>query len=163
MDKKKAAKVTSLLVLILVFCFSLQDIADWSAVGIFTGCGLGCRLSYPFFHVGILHALLNAWCLLSVVFIYDISLLRLCLAYGIAVFVPSFCMSDIPTVGLSGLVFALFGSISFEVGRKVYYQLWMLAYLIIGFLFPNTNAWVHLYCYLAGCMVALLNKPVKVG
>ena len=169
MDKKKAAKVTSLLVSILVFCFSLQDIADWSAVGIFTGCGLGCRLSYPFYHVGILHALLNAWCLLSVVFIYDISLWRLCLAYAISISYPVNTLAYLgvealdPTVGLSGLVFALFGSISFEVGRKVYYQLWMLAYLIIGFLFPNTNAWVHLYCYLAGCMVALLNKPVKVG
>lgn len=163
MDKKKAAKAISLLVSILVFCLSLQDISDWSAVGIFTGCGLGCRLSYPFYHVGIVHALLNAWCLLSVVFIYDISMLRLCLAYIIAVFIPSICLSATPTVGLSGLVFALFGSISFEVGRKVYYQLWMLAYLIIGFLFPNTNAWVHLYCYLAGCAVALLNKPVNVG
>lgn len=163
MDKKKAAKAISLLVSILVFCLSLQDISDWSAVGIFTGCGLGCRLSYPFYHVGIVHALLNAWCLLSVVFIYDISMLRLCLAYIIAVFIPSICLSATPTVGLSGLVFALFGSISFEVGRKVYYQLWMIAYLIIGFVFPNTNAWVHLYCYLAGCAVALLNKPVKVG
>ena len=120
-------------------------------------------MSYPFYHVGIVHALLNAWCLLSVVFIYDISMLRLCLAYIIAVFIPFICLSDTPTVGLSGLVFALFGSISFEVGRKVYYQLWMIAYLIIGFVFPNTNAWVHLYCYLAGCAVALLNKPVKVG
>lgn len=163
MDKKKAAKAISLLVSILVFCLSLQDISDWSAVGIFTGCGLGCRLSYPFYHVGIVHALLNAWCLLSVVFIYDISMLRLCLAYIIAVFIPSICLSATPTVGLSGLVFALFGSISFEVGRKVYYQLWMIAYLIIGFVFPNTNAWVHLYCYLAGCAVALLNKPIKVG
>lgn len=163
MDKKKAAKAISLLVSILVFCLSLQDISDWSAVGIFTGCGLGCRLSYPFYHVGIVHALLNAWCLLSVVFIYDISMLRLCLIYIIAVFIPSICLSATPTVGLSGLVFALFGSISFEVGRKVYYQLWMIAYLIIGFVFPNTNAWVHLYCYLAGCAVALLNKPIKVG
>lgn len=163
MVKKKAAKATSLLVSILMFCFSLQDIVDWSAVGIFTGCRLGCRFSYPFYHVGVLHALLNAWCLLSVVFIYDISLLRLCFAYIIAVLVPSFCLSNIPTVGLSGIVFALFGSISFEVERKVYYQLWMIVYLIIGFLFPNTNAWVHLYSYLAGCMVALLNKPVKVG
>ena len=163
MDEKKAAKTTSIIASILVFCLSLQNIADWTTVGIYSGCGLGCRLSYPFFHVGILHALLNAWCTLSVVFIYDISLFRLCLAYVIAVFVPSYCLSDIPTVGLSGLVFVLFGSISFEVQRKAYYQLWMLAYLVAGFLFPNTNALVHLYCYMAGGAVALLNKPVKIG
>lgn len=163
MDKKKAAKATSLLISILVFCLSLQDMADWSAVGIYTGCGLGCRMLYPFYHANLLHATLNAWCLLSVIFIYDISLWRFFLSYIIAVTIPSFCLSDIPTVGLSGVVFALFGSISFEVQRKAYYQLWMLAYLVAGFFFPNTNALVHLYCYLAGGAVALLNKPVKIG
>ena len=163
MDKKKAAKATSLLISILVFCLSLQDMADWSAVGIYTGCGLGCRMLYPLYHANLLHATLNAWCLLSVIFIYDISLWRFFLSYIIAVTIPPFCLSGIPTVGLSGVVFALFGSISFEVQRKAYYQLWMLAYLVAGFLFPNTNALVHLYCYMAGGAVALLNKPVKIG
>ncbi len=163
MDKKKAAKAMSLLVSILVFCLSLQDMTDWYAVGIYTGCGLGCRMLYPFYHANVLHATLNAWCLLSVIFIYDISLWRFFLSYIIAVTIPSFCLSGIPTVGLSGVVFALFGSISFEVQRKAYYQLWMLAYLVAGFLFPNTNALVHLYCYMAGVAVALLNKPVKIG
>lgn len=163
MDKKKAAKAMSLLVSILVFCLSLQDMTDWYAVGIYTGCGLGCRMLYPFYHANVLHAILNAWCLLSVIFIYDISLWRFFLSYIIAVTIPSFCLSGIPTVGLSGVVFALFGSISFEVQRKAYYQLWMLAYLVAGFLFPNTNALVHLYCYMAGGAVALLNKPVKIG
>ncbi len=163
MDKKKAAKAMSLLVSILVFCLSLQDMTDWYAVGIYTGCGLGCRMLYPFYHANVLHATLNAWCLLSVIFIYDISLWRFFLSYIIAVTIPSFCLSGIPTVGLSGVVFALFGSISFEVQRKAYYQLWMLAYLVAGFLFPNTNALVHLYCYMVGGAVALLNKPVKIG
>lgn len=163
MDRKKNGKVSALILAILVLCLALQGVKDWYAVGIYTGCGLCCRLSYPFCHVGIVHALLNAWCLLSVVFIYDISLSRLCLAYIISVFIPSICLSATPTVGLSGVVFALFGSISFEVERKAYYQLWMLAYLVAGFLFPNTNALVHLYCYMAGGVVALLNKPVKIA
>ena len=169
MDKKKAAKATSLLISIIVFCLSLQDMADWSAVGIFTGCGLGCRMLYPFYHANLLHATLNAWCLLSVIFIYDISLWRLAFAYIIAISFPVDALACLgvevldPTVGLSGVVFAIFGSISFEVQRKAYYQLWMLAYLVAGFLFPNTNALVHLYCYLAGGAVALLNKPVKIG
>ena len=88
------------------------------------------------------------------------------MAYVIAVTVPvdtlgSFINIASPTVGLSAVVFVLFGSISFEVVRKWYYQGWMLLYLVVGFLFPNTNAWLHLYCYLAGLLVALLNKPVK--
>ena len=163
MDKKKMGKASALIVAILVFCLALQGAQDWSAVGIYSGCRLSCRVLYPFYHAGLLHAMLNAWCLLSIVFIYDITLWRLALAYAIAVFIPSLCLSHIPTVGLSGVVFVLFGSISFEVGRKLYYQLWMLVYLAVGFLFPNTNAWVHLYCYAAGLAVALLNKPIKIG
>lgn len=163
MDKKKAGKILALIIAILVYILAIQGTQDWLVVGIYSGCGLSCCLLYPFYHANLLHAILNAWCLLSVVFIYDTSLWRLVIAYIIAVSVPSFCLSDIPTVGLSGVVFALFGSISFEVERKAYYQLWMLAYLVVGFLFPNTNAWVHLYCYIAGVAIALLNKPVKIG
>ena len=150
MGKTKTTKAVSLLISIIVCCLALQDIQDWSEVGIFKDCGPGCRMSYPFYHVNIIHAALNAWCLLSV-------------AYISAVSVPVLCLSNIPTVGLSGLVFVLFGSVSFEVERKVHYQLWMVVYLVIGFLFPGTNAWVHLYCYLVGCLAALLNKPVKIG
>ena len=61
------------------------------------------------------------------------------------------------------MVFALFGRISFEVKRKLYYQAWMIAYLVIGFLFPNVNAWIHLYCYAIGFAVALINKPIKIS
>ena len=163
MAKEKVAKIACLIVSAVIFCLALQGVQDWTEVGIYTGCDIAGRLRYPFYHVGILHALLNGWCLLSVVFIYDTSLWRLLLAYAIAVAVPPCCLSEVATVGLSGVVFVLFGSISFEVGRKAYYQLWMIAYLVVGFLFPNTNAWVHLYGYLAGCVVALLNKPVKIG
>ena len=163
MDEKKTGKAAALISTLLVFCLSLQGTQDWSAVGIYQGCRLSCRVLYPFYHAGLLHALLNAWCLLSIVFIYNITLWRLSLAYVIATTIPSLFLSHIPTVGLSGVVFVLFGSISFEVGRKLYYQLWMLVYLTAGFLFPGTNAWVHLYCYAAGVAVALLNKPIKIS
>lgn len=161
MDEKKGCKVAALLISVAVVFLALQDITDWSSVGIFDGCGLRSRLLYPFFHVGIIHALLNVWCMLSVVFVYNVSLSRLIFGYIAALSIPTCCLSVVPTVGLSGLVFALFGSISFEVGRRLYYQLWMATYIIIGFLFPNTNAWIHLYCYIVGLLVALLNKTVK--
>lgn len=163
MDKKKTGKATALVISTVIFCLAFQDITDWSVVGIHTGCGLAGRLLYPFYHANLLHAMFNVWCLLSVVFIYEVSLWRLCIAYIISVSVPSFFLSEVATIGLSGLVFVLFGSISFEVKRKAYYQLWMLVYLVAGFLFPNTNAWVHLYGYLAGVAVAWLNKPINIG
>ena len=77
MGKTKTTKAVSLLISIIVCCLALQDIQDWSEVGIFKDCGPGCRMSYPFYHVNIIHAALNAWCLLSVVFIYNVSLWRL--------------------------------------------------------------------------------------
>lgn len=159
MDQKKNGKTATLIISLVILCLaSLRRIVKLSSVGICTGCGLAGRLSYPFFHAGILHAGINVWCLLSVVFIYDISLRRLCLAYIVAVSVPTFCLSETVTVGMSGLVFVLFGSISFEVKRKLYYQACMFAGLVTGFFFPNINAGIHLYCYLAGVAGALLNK-----
>ena len=136
MGKTKTTKAVSLLISIIVCCLALQDIQDWSEVGIFKDCGPGCRMSYPFYHVNIIHAALNAWCLLSVVFIYNVSLWRLVFAYISAVSVPVLCLSNIPTVGLSGLVFVLFGSVSFEVERRSIINYGWLSISSSVFFFP---------------------------
>lgn len=167
MDRRKVEKVTALSIASVVVCLSLCGIDDWQVVGLYSGCGWWGRLLYSFFHANVLHAALNAWCLVSIVFIYDIKIWRLLLSFVMAITVPVGIISRVvgeftaPTVGLSGVVFVLFGTLSFEVLRKWYYQMWMLIYLAAGFLFPNTNAWLHLYCYLAGLVIALLNKPIK--
>lgn len=165
MDARKIEKITALLISAMIVCLSFSGEWDWQTVGIYAGSNMLGHLLYPFFHANTFHALLNSWCLLSVVFIYDIGIGRLLSAYMIAVFVPVdtlgyFMTMDSPTVGLSGMVFALFGSISFEVLRKRYYQSWMIFYLAAGFLLPNTHAVLHLWCYVSGVLVALLNKPV---
>lgn len=159
MDKRTNEKITSIVIAVLVIVASLLN-SDYK-VGAYSECEYYERLLYPFFHANILHASLNAWCLLSVVFLYDISILRLNLSYIAAVSVPSFMLSDIPTLGMSGVVFFLFASISFEVQRKTYYQSWMLFYLALGFLLPNTNGMIHMYCYVLGLFYALLNKPIQ--
>lgn len=168
MGNRKKEKITALLVGTVVICLSFSDISNWAAVGIYAGCGIRERMFYPFFHANILHAVLNVWCLLSLVFIYEIKIWRMLLSYLIAITIPIGMLSSIvggmlfPTVGLSGIIFALFGTISFEIVRKWYYQGCMVCYLLVGFLFPNTNAWLHLYCYLFGFLIALMNKPIKV-
>lgn len=159
---RKAEKIAALLTAVVVICLAAGGVDDWHAVGIYAGCELRGRVLYPFFHTGMLHAVLNAWCWLGVVFIYDIRMWRLLAAYLIAVAVPAGAFGmTVPTVGLSGVVFALFGAISFEVARRWHYQAWMATYLAVGFLFPGTNAWLHLHCYAMGLLVALLNKPIK--
>ncbi len=162
--QKKAA----ICIAFLLITISLLPIDNWELISIYEGCGIKNRMLYSFFHVNLLHASLNAWCLLCLVFIYRISLRRLLFSYCIASLAPIelvHLFSDIvaaPTVGGSVIIFFLMGSISFEVARKRYYQAWMGFYLFSGFLFPNTNAFLHLYGYLAGLLVALLNKPIKI-
>lgn len=166
MGKRKIEKAAAVVIAVLVTALSFFHVADWHEVGIYARCPVQGRLLHPFFHAGTLHAALNAWCLLSVVFIHDVSCLRMLFAYAAAVTMPvdtlgAFLPLDSPTVGLSGVVYVLFGSISFEVARKRYFQLWMMFYIAVGFLFPNTNALMHLYCYLCGFACALLNKPIN--
>ena len=166
MDTRKMEKITALVISTIVVGLSFFKVWDWQTVGIYAGSDIAGRVLYPFFHANILHASLNSWSLLSMVFIYDIGIWRLVLAYIIAVTIPVDTIECFigemtsPTVGLSGIVFVLFGSISFEVLRKQYYQLWMIFYLTAGFLFPHTNAILHLWCYMLGFLVALLNKPI---
>ena len=165
MGTGKVEKASAVVIALVVTVLSVFHIAGWHSVGIYAHAPLSARLLYPFFHAGVLHAALNAWCLLSLVFFYKITWKRMLVAYIIAVTVPvdtlgGFLPFDNPTVGLSGVVYVLFGSISFEVLHKRYYQCWMLFYITVGFLMPNTNAWLHLYCYLCGLVVALLNKPI---
>lgn len=163
MDTRKVEKTASLVIALSAVCLSLIGVDDWHSVGIYAGCSLRSRLLYPFFHANLFHATMNVWCLLSVVFIYDVSIWRLLLAFVVAATVPVGMLGmDAPTVGLSGVVFVLFGTLSFEVLRKRYYQMWMLFYLALGFLLPNTNALLHLYCYAVGFVISVLNKPIKV-
>lgn len=166
MGTAKVEKAAAIVIASLVTALSLLQVADWHSVGIYSHCPLSARLAYPFFHANLLHAMLNAWCLLSVAFIYKVSLLRMLFAYTVAVAMPVDTLGEIlpldnPTVGLSGVVYVLFGTISFEVARKRYFQCWTLFYIAVGFIFPNTNAWLHLYCYLCGFLFALLNKPIN--
>lgn len=166
MGTRKIEKATAIIIALFVTLLSFLHISDWASVGIYANCPVSCRLSYPFFHANALHAILNVWCFLVLVFTYDISYWRLILAYVIATTIPvdtlgTFLPMNNPTVGLSGVVYVLMGSISCEVMRKRYYQVWMCFYIAMGFLFPNTNAWIHLYCYLFGIIYALLNCPIK--
>lgn len=164
-SQPRRGAMAAVAVALLVVALSPFRIAGWGEVGIYAHCPMSARLLYPFFHAGVLHAALNAWCLLSLAFLYKVTCKRILVAYTMAVTVPvdtlsAFLPFDNPTVGLSGVVYVLFGSISFEVARKRYFQLWMLSYITVGFILPNTNAWLHLYCYLCGLAFALLNKPI---
>lgn len=126
--------------------------------GVRVGCSLLDRLSYPLFHVNLLHAFCNAWCLISLVFLYDLPWWKVALAFLIAVTLPHFALSATPVVGMSGACFALMGLTIPVVRRKVMLIGWIALFLAIGFLFPNVAAWVHVYCFLVGLAVGWLTN-----
>ena len=160
MVSRTKTKVASLVLTLIVSCLLLLPI-DVSTVGIRQGCTLWQRLCYPFLHASLLHAGINCWCLLSISFGSNIPLWKLVVAYLIAVSYPSILMGSQSTVGLSGLVFALLGTIC-VTSRKWYVNISIILGIIcFGFLLPHINATLHLYCYLAGLLVGLLTKPVS--
>lgn len=158
---KKIEKTTGLLIAAFILMSTLVYVPDWNAVGVAIDCNILQRLGYSFFHASFLHAIVNAWCLVSILFIYDVSWRRLIAAYLIAVAAPEFVLSPTPTVGLSAVCFALLGSIAFQVKRKLYYNGCMALYIALGFIFPLVNGWLHLYSYVAGLLVGFLNMPIQ--
>lgn len=139
--------------------------------GIANGSPLIPRLTYHFFHANLIHASLNAWCLLSLAFIYDITAWELFISYAIASSYPIDTLTNVlnglpvetntlPTVGLSAICFSLIGQVQYRVQRKLYYSTCVCAMIVIGFFFPNANALIHLYCYVVGLMVGFFNSPL---
>lgn len=158
MGKRKTEKVTSLwlsLILLVVFLSLPADIAS-----LYDGCPLYGRLLYPFFHANVLHLALNTLTFLSLIFLYDISMRDMLTAYIIAVTVPGILLTT-PVVGLSGLIYALLASISFKVRQRLQLQLSVAFCLAFSLLLPLSATSVHLYCYLVGFILALLNKPIR--
>lgn len=158
---RKIEKTTGLLIVALILLSALIYVPDWSAVGVSTGCNISQRLVFSFFHASFLHAVVNAWCFVSILFIYDVLWWEMLLAYIIAVVAPDCALFTMPTVGLSAVCFALLGMIAFQVKRKLYYNGCMILYIAIGFMFPLVNGWLHLYSYVAGLLVGCLNMPIQ--
>jgi membrane associated rhomboid family serine protease len=159
MVRRQTEKIIGLIVAALIVALSFVNV-DYYHVGVYHDCSLLSRLVYPFFHVSIIHALCNAWCLLSILFLCNVSWRRLLVAYVVAAGVPGVVLAAEPTVGLSTVVFALLGMVSFQAKRKLYFHSSMAVIILPGFLFAGINGWVHLYGYVAGLLVGFLNMPL---
>lgn len=130
--------------------------------GICEGCSVAARFAYPFLHANVFHFIVNAWCLLSIVFTYDMSILMLLLSYIVSVSAPAglLCIAT-PTVGASAMIYFLLGSLSMRVKRKWYWQAWWAFFIAIGFFMSSVAASLHLWCYAVGVIVSLLTTPIR--
>lgn len=147
---KAIALLTTFLCLALFFCYS----PSWELVGVYKDCPWTNRLLFSFFHASFLHAALNCWCLLSICFLYDISLTNLVSSFFIAFATPGLFLDSTPTVGLSACCFALLAFVSFQVIRKRLFFSHIAAYIALGFIFPAVNGWIHLYTFCSALLLA---------
>lgn len=131
-------------------------LSPFDGAGIHVGCSWVERVTYPLFHVNLLHAFCNAWCLISLVFLYDLPWWKVALAFIIAVSVPGLLLTETPVVGMSGACFALMGLVVPIVRSKMMLLGWISLFLVIGFMFPNVAAWVHVYCFTVGLLAGLI-------
>ena len=173
MFRRKKTKAAALLAGAVIIVLSIAMPA--STYGLHAGCSLAERMTYPFLHANILHAGLNVYVLLSAVFLYDVSPRQLILSYLIAVSFPVTQLSTLNsplgsaawlgqelstqiTVGLSGINYALMALIIPQVAQPRPYILTVLAYILVGFAFPNCNNVLHLYCFLLALPLSMLRR-----
>lgn len=184
-EKEKAAALILTAICIIIYVVStVLDGFPVEKIAIAPNCPWYARLCYSFFHASLVHCLVNCWCLLSVAFIYRISLWSLLVAYVTAVLYPIDTLAAVanyslftfhsslltPTIGLSAVCFCLLGQISFKVKRKLYYHFCILSFIILGFIatlvcsvcgytVATPNTLLHLYSYVVGLLVGFLNSP----
>lgn len=158
--KTKAASLILTLVVIVVTLWS----PDLTGSGLYQGCTLWQRFSYPFLHASLLHCIVNCWVLLSVAFSRKVPFWQLFTAYIIAITYPVGIFTSLAeydaVVGLSGLVFALLGIITPSTA-KLAGVLSIVTFILIGAIMPNVAWTLHLYCYLVGLTVGMITTPVS--
>ena len=142
-----------------------------------------CRLVYPFIHAHPLHAAVNGWVLLQLAFRTPLTLRRLLLAFVVAWSCPAFiavwptagtnlfvgtsamvdpsAMTALTTapstvVGLSGVLYALFGMWMPHVARRLRYNAIVALWLAAGLCTTSVAVGLHLYCYLLGVLFGIL-------
>lgn len=170
MVPQKITKTIAITIAVLVIAIAICGTPDYSLVGITSSHQQGRemipRLLYHFFHVSIIHAALNAWCLLSIAFRGRLSLLRISAAYLIAAAAPSVTLyPDTPTVGLSAICYTLLGMQLLAIPRHLrsWFLLSILIYLSIpAILLSSVNTLIHLYAFIAGFIFSFLDTPYNV-
>lgn len=161
MLRRKKTKITALLLsLVMIILLFVNIPAD--NVGVYQGCAFINRLTYSLFHAGVIHLSLNLWCFLSCVFLADITAAALMASFLIAFTVPVY--SDVPTVGLSGVCYALLGFIMLNARNKISYNVYILTSIIIPYIIlPHAvNSFVHAYCYVVAIALSIIVKLFKV-
>lgn len=115
------------------------------------------HFAYSFLHANIWHLLANLLVLWSVR-----RRMNAIVSYLIAVaasWLPMY--ADRPTVGMSGLLFAMFGIMWGDVGDVCGFLKAGMPVIIVMMFLPGVNGLLHLYCYLIGFAVFKTVRTVQ--
>ena len=168
METKKVQVITAILAAIII-AMSFFQTPPCCMLSI--GDSIIPRLIYHFFHANPFHALINCLCIYTLLYKYDVPAWHYPAAYTIAAAVPAWALSTTPTIGLSGICFALIGLQTFLVYRKLYFASYILAFLLVSSILPflmnacglpsaRPNTLLHLYCYAAGSILSFFTAPL---
>ena len=159
-----AIKYNLSLIFILVYIFFGDEI------GFATTFPWWTHLTYSFQHASILHLIVN-----TLVFINTFRVMEgfmswkklLPVIYICAVAASFVAVKDVPTVGASGMVYALFGMMSVIVAynkstrkQKLPFFCSIGIMLLVSFLNSNSNFMVHLVSFCAGAIVFILRSKL---
>lgn len=127
-------------------------------IGFTCESGVSPHLVYMFFHANVFHLLGNMLCLYLVTTNRFISVVEhYTVAYLIAVASSWLSCMSVPTIGLSGFVFAIIGMLTPFVycTRNIIIIALSLA---LGFVIPNSNGLIHLWSFTFGFLYGLVRK-----
>lgn len=154
--REKAKIKTSVYVSIILLACFLLPIAP-QRMGISVSSPWWTHLSFLFFHAGFIHFLTNAY---AFYYFYSTWLFGRCtlpISIFIAILSSFLAVSTAPTVGFSGVVFALIG-INAVYYMSTRYFVSVSIVLGTGFLWPSFNSLMHLVCFILGFIAAYLYK-----
>lgn len=122
---------------------------DAMLVGIYDGCRWYQHLTYQFFHANIFHLVINLYVMWLCITRFKLSQRQMLMCFIISALPPA--TLPIPTIGASGIVYAMLGIINTMVVKKLRFAMWIAAYIATSALF-NCNWSIHLCCYALGFM-----------
>lgn len=151
MEKSEKTKILGFALAALIIVMSLFDI-DVSIFALSADNYPVGNITYHFFHVNAFHAIANAWCLLGLVFLYNVRTSDLIIAFSVAASFP-IQLCSAPSVGLSGLLYALMGLVFPNVRNQLCFLACIFSWNCVALVVGGFGVEVHAYCF----AVALLN------
>lgn len=129
------------------------------AEGYVSGGFSSANFLYLFFHANIFHLLGNLLCLWMLR--CPLHILVACIIAVAGSFLPT--LTSEPTMGFSGVLFAIAGISWGRIGRFVEMCKRCLPFILITLFLPNVNALIHVYCLFLGYLYGLLkwNDPLN--